>query len=378
VCGRACGTNERCKVGLCIADLYLACFNTAELREATATLEPAGTPLAVPPAPIGLAWVAPEMFVASAGVGGAETLWRAQFDPPAVRADRILTTAVAQPDFEYLAAHDGLLYLAHASVGTLLVVAPDGTPVDEIPLRVNMGDPNPFPQGIAFLGEKAYVALNGSNEVVVLDVSAEPACAAGTQAPPCAAVIKRIGVQPLASAGALAGPSRFAVAGGRLYVTLWNLDASFNVPPGGTGRLAVIDTTNDALDPSVAYGGIGGLLDLGAGCLDPADVALLGETLFVTCGAFDYSAYPAVTIRGTGIVPIDLSGAAPRLLPIVSASSSEAPGKLAFCGGTGYVADRNSGTVFRFDPVARTLSGQALCPPAANGYAYVADLACGP
>jgi len=375
-CGRACAVNERCAAGRCAADLYLACFNTAELREATAALEPAGVPLAVPPAPVGLAWLGSDLYVASAASGGAETVWRAQLDPPAVRVDSILQTAVAQPDLEYLAAHDGLLYVAHTSVGTLLVVGPGGAVVDEIPLRAAAADPNPSPQGIAFDGGTAYVALNASNEVVAVNVSAEPACAAGTQAPPCGTVTARIGVQGLATSGAQAMPSRLAVAGGRLFVTLWNLDATFAVPAGSTGRLAVVDLAGNALDPTVASGGVTGLLDLGSGCLDPADVAVNGQTLYVTCGAFDFSG-TAPVIRGSGIAPIDLSGAAPKPLPVVAMSSAEAPGKLAFCGGAGYVGDRNSGTVFRFEPATQAISGKTLCP-ARNGYAFVSDLACGP
>ena len=56
-----------------------------------------------------------------------------------------------------------------------------------------------------------------------------------------------------------------------------------------------------------------------------------------------------------------------------------APGNLAFCGATGYVADRNSWRVLVFDPssCSTTLAaGVELCPPS-NGFALVSDLACG-
>jgi hypothetical protein len=376
-CGRACGSNERCEAGRCIADLYLACYNSDEVREATGSLVAAGIPRPVAPGPIGLAWAGDRLAVASARPGGAETLALVRFDPPRVRRADVLETSVATPDVQYLAEHAGLLYLAHSSLGTLLVVTPGGRVVDEVRLAPT-GAPNPNPQGVAFANDKAYVALNERNEVAVLDVSRAPACAAGAAAPPCTSEVARLNVQPLASPGAFARPSRVAISGGRAFVTLWNLDALWNPPAGSSGRLAAIAVATDELDTAFA-GTASGLIDLGPGCLNPADVAESGGKLFVTCGAFDYSAYPLVTIRGSGIVPVDVSGPVANVLPIVAASSSQAPGKLAFCGSAGYVGDRNSGRVFPFDPAAASTilgPGVELCPPS-NDFAYVADIACG-
>lgn len=376
-CGRSCGTNERCDAGRCLADLYLACFNSDDVRLATTSLQPAGLPLAIAPGPVGFAWIGDALFVASARPGGVETLSAVRFDLPGTRVSRVLETSVTTPDIQYLAAHDGLLYIAHASVGSLLVATPDGRRVDEMRLAP-VGDPNPNPVGMAFHGDKAYVALNESGEVVVLDVSGAAACARGERSPPCLSESARIDVQPLASEGALARPSRVAIAGGRAYVTLWNLDAFFAPPADSSGRLAVIDTATDALDPDVADQGVTGLLDLGPTCLNPAGAAVLGTTLYVSCGAFVFDASWNAVIAGSGIVQIELSGEAPVLGELVAMEDDEAPGTLAFCGGAGYVADRNSGRVFPFDPVLGTVgTGVALCPES-NGFAYVSDIACGP
>ncbi len=380
-CGRTCGSNERCTAARCVADLYLACFNSDEVREATGSLSAAGIPLAVAPGPIGLAWVGDLLAVASAEGGGAETLATVHFDPPGIRLTTILETSVPKPDIEYLAEHGSLLYVSHASLGTLLIVKPDGTTVDEVRLAP-MGDPAPDPYGIAFADEKAYVALNARDEVLVLDVSQVPACASGVITPPCTTEIKRLDVHPLASPTANALPSRIAVTGGRAFVTLGNLDAFWNPPPGSTGRLATIDVATDTFDAAFA-GTASGLIDLGASCLDAADVAVSGGKLYVTCGAFhyDYSTNPpTVTVQGSGIVSVDISGTVANVLPIVAGTSDQAPGKLAFCKGTGYVGDRNSGKVFLFDPLAASTTigaGVELCPPS-NGWAYVADIACGP
>jgi hypothetical protein len=370
-CGRTCGTNERCVTGRCVAELYVSCFNTGDVREATAALAPAGLPVPAGPGTSDLAWVGDALY-ASSGLG-AETLWRLQLDPPAVRAAPILVTSAPQPDLEGMAAHGGLLYLSQASTGHLLVATADGGKSYPVPLS-SAGAPSP--QGIAFQGDKAYVALNGSDEVVVLDVSGAAACLAGTPGAVCPSIQKRIDLSPLASPTAHARPSRFALDGKRLFVTLWNLDDSYSVPASSTGRLAVLDTDLDALDAHVSSTGVAGLVDLGPGCLDPADAVVQGRTLYVSCGAFDYSG-AAPTIRGAGVARVDLAASQPALLPLLAAPTSSAPGRLAFCNGAGYVADRNSGLVFHLDSASGTHGGVELCPPA-NGYAFVADLTCGP
>ncbi len=378
-CGRACGSGERCTAGRCVADLYLACFNSDEVREATGALAAAGLPIAVAKGPAGLAWAGDSLGVISGATGGAETLTMLRFDPPGLRQSQVWQTSAAQPDVEYVAEHGGLLYVSHNSLGTLLVLTPAGQVVDEVRL-VASGAPNPNPQGIAFdAAERAYVALQQSGEVVVLDVSGVPSCAAGTASPPCTHEVARLDLNPLASPTATPMPARVAVVGGRAFVTLWNLDGSWSAPAGSTGRLAVIRTDTATLDADFAGTTPGGLLDLGPDCLNPADLAEHAGKLYVTCGAFDYSNYPAVAIIGSGIVPVDVSGATAQVLPRIAAAAGQAPGKLAFCGTTGYVGDRNSGTVWVLDPTSGSTTlgaGVALCPPS-GGYAYIADIACG-
>jgi hypothetical protein len=199
--------------------------------------------------------------------------------------------------------------------------------------------------------------------------------------------VARIDLSPLASPTATPMPARIAVDSGRAYVALWNLDAYWNPPPGSTGRVAAIRTDTATLDADFA-GTANGLIDLGPSCLNAADVAVHGGKLYVSCGAFqyDFSTTPAtVTILGAGIVPVDVSGPVAQVLPVIPTLQDDArpyaPGKLAFCGSTGYVGDRNTGRVLVFDPTsgATTLgAGVDLCPlPGPKGYAYVADIACG-
>jgi hypothetical protein len=372
-CGRTCGTNERCDAGRCAADLYLACYNSNDVRGATRELASAGSPMGTGLGTGYLGWLGPDLYVASAGSemgSGQETLSRISFGAPEIRVDHLRQVGVSYADYEALAAHGGLLYVSHASAGTLLIVKPDGSTVEELRLSP-VSAPLANPQGIAFVGDKAYVALNARDEVIVLDVSGAAECAAGTRSPPCLSELRRIDLSGLASTGASAQPSRLAVVGDRLFVTLWNLGSDFKPPAGSTGRVAVIDTASDSLDVTVSSGGKSGLVDLGAACLDPADVAAQGSTLYVTCGAF-----VGASIVGAGVAVVELGSGVPVAGPVLPAAGGSAPGALAFCGGAGYVGDRNSGKVFSLDPTAGALEGVELCPPS-GGWNFVSDVACG-
>ena len=362
--GRTCGSGERCVSGNCVADLYLACFDTDEVREATSTLAPAGVPIPTEAGPIAVAWLGDSLFVADSLNNTVDEL---RFDPPAVRKAAtitILTQGLYGPDLEFIAAANGLLYVSNAAANVLDVLDPVAHKVvDEIPLGAGA-----FPAGIHLAGAKAYVALNGTNEVVVVDVSASAACLG----PPCGAVSKRIAL-PAALASPLGSPmpARFGAVAGRLYVTLWNLKPDFT--PAGNGLLAAIDTATDTLvTTSGSYP-----VDLGSGCQNPGDIAVNGQTLYVTCGFFPYAS-PG-SISGAGIVPVDVSSGTPVVgtgLPL----SANAPGPIAFCGGVGYAGDRASGAVLRYDPATNAVTEtQLLCPPPSGRTgAYVADLACAP
>ncbi len=372
-CGRTCDTGERCSAGRCVADLYLACFNTAEIREATAALAPAGVPQTVPAGPLALAALGGDLYATSASWGGAEALTRIRRDPPAVRAATIWGTSLT-PDIEALEGRGGYLFLSHTSAKSLLVLSPGGDGADTIDELFFAGsqDPNPNPLGIAFTEHSAYVALQKLDEVAVVDLSALDAgpCTQGH----CLAEAARIDVSSLKVEGAKgAMPSSILVHGTRAYVALWNLDENWQPPAGSHGRLAVIDTTTDTLDAGADPGGPAGLVDLGPGCLNPAGLGIHGTTLYVTCGGFGASG-----IVGGGIVPVDLSGAVPAVGALIPVPAAAAPGELAFCGDAGYVGDRNSGRVFRLDPAQNAVAQTAeLCPKAKSGYAYVADVLCG-
>jgi hypothetical protein len=359
-CGRSCGTGQSCSAGLCCQGdqcppaVYAACFNGNAVQGATASAVPVGAPVAVESGPIALAWRGTSLWVANSI---SNTLDRMKVSPSGLSADgafpTILIPGVPYFDLEFLAEWEGLLYVSNAAVNQFVVIDP--SVAQPIVGAVDLGA-MAYPQGIAFRGNKAYVALNGTGEVVVVDLVSRM-------------VTKRIDLSALASAGGSALPSRLAVSGDRVYVTLWNLDGFF--APAGNGRLAVIDTTTDALVPAVNP------VDLGASCLNPAGIAVEAGTAWVTCGFFPYTATSAADITGAAFVPVNVSGATPLLGTAVPVSLA-APGALTFCNGVGFAADRFSGNVLRFDPVARSVTGRGLvCPPSGAGSSFVAAVACG-
>jgi len=358
-CGRSCGAGESCSAGLCCQGsqcppaVHAACFNGGAVQGATAALTPVGAPVPVESGPISLAWTGTSLWVANSI---SNTLDRMKVSPAGLAADGSFPT-VSIPvsgffsDLEFLAERNGLLYVSNAAVGSLLIVDPTTSSIAE----VRLGDFS-YPQGIAFAGNKAYVALNGSGAVAVVDLATRM-------------VTKTISLVSLASAGGNALPSRLVASGSQLYVTLWNLDGAF--APAGNGRLAVIDTATDALAPIVNP------VDLGSSCLNPAGLALSGDTLWVTCGFFPYTATTAADITGAAFVPVALGAGAPIVGTAVPAAGA-APGAITFCDGVGFVGDRFSGNVLRFDPASRAVTARGLvCAPTATGSSFVADVICG-
>jgi len=358
-CGFACGAGESCSNSQCCsgagcsASVYAACFNGSAVQGSTALPIPVGAPVPVETGPISLAWHGTSLWVANSI---SNTLDRMKLSASGLAPDGAFPTVsvpVSGPfsDLEFLAEWNGLLYVSNAAVGSLLVVDPSAPSpiVAEIPLGTFS-----FPQGIAFHGTKGYVALNGSNAVAVVDLASRT-------------VAGNVDLSALASPGASALPSRLAVSGTRVYVTLWNLDGFY--APAGNGRLAVIDTTTDTASPNA--------VDLGSGCLNPAGIALQGSTAWVTCGFFPYNAASSADIIGASFVPVDVSGATPAVGAAVPATRA-APGAITFCDGMGFAADRFSGNVLRFDPVSRAVTSRGLvCPPSGTGSSFVADVICG-
>lgn len=353
-CGNACNRGESCRDGQCRPDLYVACFATDDVRPANAALR-AGLAHKAGDGPISLAVSGTRLYAANSL---SHSLSAFAFDLSG-GAEFLLGGS----DFQELAVHAGRLFISNSGPGTLIAWDPElGRVVDEVALAPVSGS---YPRGIAFVGDRAYVALYGANpstggqEVVAVDFSGLSACAT----PPCASVVSRISVAAGADAGGLPFPSAAAVVGSKVYVTLSNLklgQGGYYTDPAGNGKLAVIDSAaGDALS----------ILDLGAPCTNPGALAVRGSVVWVSCG-------------GTGnLVPVDVSGASPVPgSPLsLTAAGLYTPGKLAFCGESGYVTDQWSGAIVRFDPAGLAAPASAVvCPNSDAGWAWAADVLCAP
>jgi YVTN family beta-propeller protein len=371
---RACGAGESCSAGLCCLgsqcppSVYAACFNTNSLQGMTAAAAPVGAPLGLDGSgPIAFAWRGTELWVANSMSNTIDPLAVSPLGlaPSGTIPPVVIPISGPYSDLEAIAEKDGLLYVANASVNSIVIVDPSIVKTDSLTENRIVGEvrlgANTSPQGIAIQGAKAYVTLRASDEIAVVDLANRT-------------VTKRVSVASLASGGASAMPGRIVASGNRAYAVLWNLDSvtdPYIWTPRGSGRLAVLDTTVDALVPSASP------VDLGTACLNPGGLAVEGTTLWVTCGYQKYDPSVVQPFQGASFVPVDVSGPVPVVGAPVPAGAF-GPGPIAFCDGVGYAGDRYSGSILRLDPATRTVLGtSAVCPASAYGFAMVADVACG-
>jgi hypothetical protein len=366
-CGTVCAPGEGCDGGTC-RSVQVACFATDDVRAVAPDLLTVGVARATGDGPLSLAVLGDRVFAANSLSASLSALPLAG----GAGTERLL----AGSDFEFLAAHDGLLFVSNSGGGTVILYDPvAGRVIDEIAVGSR---PAENPRAIAFVGDRAFVALYGFDEntggqgVAVLDLSNLPACRAGGAPPPCVALEKIIDLRAVAGASDAPGlpfPSRAVAVGSKVYFTLANMKKRFiegfgevYVDPAGPSKLAVVDTANgDAVS----------VLQL-PGCTNAGGLAADGTTLWVACA----------DTAAPGLVPVDVAGApsagARLTLPF---GTPGAPGNIAFCAGRGYVTDLWSGSLVRFDP-AGVASSQALgvCPlsPGEFGFAWAADVACAP
>jgi hypothetical protein len=370
-CGHACAAGETCRAGACKADLQVACYATNEVIPVTAALAPAGDSRKAPAGPTALAILGGAVYSANGYPSASVSVF--PFD--AALPDRHVP--LAGSDLEAIVADENVLLVANAGIGSLVIASPAGTVIDEIAMPRQQSGPNP--RGIAVVGSAAYVALYGQGSptsgqsIAKLDLSDLQACVAGAAAT-CGTVAAEIDLSSVSGAADAPGlpfPAAALAVGDAVFAPLANLQqdtlscgpgCSFTayVKPAGHGKLAVVRADRgDAVS----------IVDLGAGCGNPGALALLGSTLWVACGSVSYP-----DLAPPALVPVSLavsppSAGAPLPLPGI------VPGKVAFCGGVGYVTDQGSGAIVRFDPATRAVEAPVVVCPT-NGFAWAADIAC--
>jgi hypothetical protein len=363
-CAVACHSARGCQARACLPDVMVSCFSTNEVRALDGDLALVGQPRAVDNGPISLATAGDRIWVAHALAPPSVIGLAAAPGAPALRFP------LGGGDLEMVRAAGGLLFVSDVTPQNLVVVDPSVADpakavVADVPLARAAGAFE-NPHGIAQMGSRTFVALNGSS--IAPSFTSGQAIAIVNrlpcQAPPCDVVTSYIGLEGVAGAYDLNGggfpfPSGAVALGNKVLVTLAHLktDPVFFVVPAGTGRLLVIDTeAGDALS----------VIDLGAGCTNPSAVTAAGTTAWVSCGG------------SSAVLPVDFAVdppvvGAPLAVGVVS-------GGLAFCNGTGYVTDQYSGSVVRFDPAGvQPNSTVDVCPinPDTH-FAFASDVACAP
>lgn len=370
-CGNACEAGQACRDGACRSDLQVACYATQEVVPVTADLALAGAGRTTPAGPVAIAVLGGAVYAANGYPAASVSVL--PLDP----ALPSRATPLAGFDLEAIVGYENVVLVANAAIGSVVLLRPTGDVLDEIPMPAQQSGPNP--RGLAVAGTTAYVALYGNGPgsgqaIAKVDLSSLAACASGATAS-CGVVtgaIELVGVPGSADAGALPFPSAALAAGGRVYVALANLGEDTiscgpsctytgYVKPAGNGKLAVIDP---------AVGDAVSIVEL-PGCGNPGALALEGSTLWVSCGALSYPVLAPSAVLPVNLAATPPAAGTPLALPAIVA------GKLAFCGGVGYVTDQASGAIVRFDPATRFAHDPVeVCSTATTGWAWASDVAC--
>jgi len=369
-CNSPCPAGQTCLAGACAASLEVACFASGDVRPVTSDLQPAGPARLAQGSPTVLAVQGPSLYSGNGYPGGVMVF------PLDARLPTHLTS-LAGDDIQEVAPYAGAVLVSDAAVNTLVVLDAGGSVLDELA----MPGAAPNPHGIGVAGATAYVALYGDGPggfgghaevtgqaVARVDLSALPGCVAGTAAH-CASLAGAIDLTAVEGSADQDGypfPSKVAVRGAKVYVTLANLKradcggATGYCQPAGNGKLAVIDT---------ASGDAVSVVDLGAACRNPGDIRIAGDVAYVACGSYGFR-----TEAPGAVLPVDLAGATPVPGAEIDLSSI-VPGGLAICGGMGYVTDQASGDVVRFDASTGQVDlTSTVCPTVY--FAWAADVAC--
>jgi hypothetical protein len=379
-CGNVCGAGKGCSAGACVdcastpgacaTAVVAACFNLNQVRPLAADLTASAPPLATDVGPSVFARVddasasAPHRLFVTNDLSASISELRLDLSASTIggAAYTVPSGNVGFSDLPFIAAKGKYLLASNAAANSVVVLdtSISATSSEPTPVRGELPLPGPFgnPQGVDFVGSKAYVALNGKDAVAVLDVSQLPALS----------LLKTIDLSNLAPPGASAMPSRVIAAGGRIYVTLWGLDpVTFAPPVGGHGRLAVIDPAIDEARPDP--------IDLGASCLNPAGMTLSGSSIWIACG---FHAFNSAQVSGGALVQVDTLLAPPAPVATI-ALATHAAGSVAICNGRGYAGATESGRMISFDPGTRALIGdEVVCPAEVGKGSFVSDVTCAP
>jgi len=283
-CGRRCRNAQSCHQGICTYDVIAACFNTGQVVGIQGDTHLQGDRARVGSAPQSLATLSDVLLLADGLDRRLRQARLSDFSPLAGES-----SLGASPNHIWI--EDPLVYVVNSLGNTLQILqrqaSPDGglfpsglqlTTIGE----VNLG-PVSSPQAMVKLGEDLYIPLwGGDGQVARVDV-------ANPRAPFVAKVfdLRDLDLKSFDGGRSYARPGAIALAWGRLYVALNNLDIGYS--PSGPGMLARIDPASESVTA----------VDLGADvCLNAYWLAATERALYVSCGG--------KTIYGPGYEPLSV------------------------------------------------------------------------
>ena len=288
-CDHPCRDAQSCHSGRCTYDIVAACFNTGQVVGVQGETDLQSTRARVGSFPQALGSLDDVLLV---GDGIDQRLRQARLDdfsplPGEVRLG-------ASPN--HIWVDDPLIYVVNSLGNTLQILqrqtslANSGLQLSTIG-EVNFG-PVSSPQAVAFIGNDAYLPFwSGPGQVVRVDV-------ANPRAPVVTRVfdLRDLDLQPFDGGTTYARPGAVAVAWGKVYVALQNLDP--RASPGGPGILAKIDPVSESVTA----------INLGADvCLNAFWLSAADDALYVSCaGKIIYGpGYQPLAVDKSGVVVLN-------------------------------------------------------------------------
>jgi len=387
-CGTVCTDSRSCRAGACTYDVVAACTNTGQV----VGIQSGDAPLKGPNVPVG---ASPQTAARMQDVllvldGMTPALRQAtlasyaelpETDPVGRAPNQLL---VSDPYVYVLNSVDNTLgtFRRTATPGAVTngTRFPGGLGLEPVQnAAINFGaNTNPF--AMARVGNELFVTLYGGfsdmsaggkvARVSLADPSRPAKVEPYLQLPTGAALM------PFAGQSTVPAPAGITAFNGSLYVTLNNLNPSFQ--PGGPGLLAKVDPRSLQLES---------LINLGEGCLNPGWAAPVGNQLVVSCtGRVTYDAsFNVSAVEGSGLVLLSSEDAVVARYALACPEGSTgcvppAANRFAVVGSRVYLGEISAGRIFVVEVADNQLierlgpaSPIAACP-SSSGASLVGDV----
>src|SRR5262249_53660405 len=281
-CTRHCGNAQSCHQGICTYDVIAACFNTGQVVGIQGGTHLQGARARVGSSPQSLASLSDVLLVAD---GLDRRLRQARLGDFSSLPQQI--SLGASPNHIWI--DDPYVYVVNSLGNTLQVLQRRTSPEDgrfptgiqlETIGELNFG-PASSPQAIVQVGEDLYIPLWGGDGQIARVSIANPRAPLVTRL----FDLRDLDLKSFDGGRSFARPGAIALAWGKIYIALNNLDTAYS--PSGPGMLAKIDPASERVTT----------LNLGADvCLNAFWLSADDRALYVSCAG--------KTVYGPGYLPV--------------------------------------------------------------------------